>query len=215
MLPKGFKFSEESKLKMSISHKGHVHTEEQKLKISNSSKGKHLSKESKLKISAAKKGKPSNRKGVILSEETRRKMSNAQKGRISNRKGIPHTEEHKLRIGLGNKGKHHSEETKKKFSLIHGGTGIPYENTEYGAEFDNQLKEQVRFRDKYTCQICGCSQLENGRQLDVHHKDYDKLNNTLNNLISLCHSCHSKTNSNREYWEIYFKIKLTNFNRAL
>ena len=72
---------------------------------------------------------------------------------------------------------------------------------EYGSEFDNNLKEQVRFRDKYKCQLCGCTQLENGRQLDCHHKDYDKKNNDINNLISLCKSCHLKTNHNRNYWE--------------
>lgn len=35
---------------------------------------------------------------------------------------------------------------------------------------------------------------------DVHHIDYDKKNNNPENLITLCHSCHAKTNSNREYW---------------
>ena len=104
--------------------------------------------------------------------------------------------------------KNHSKDTKKKFSLLHGGTGIPYEYTEYGSEFDSSLKEQVRFRDKYTCQFCGCSQIENGRQLDCHHKDYDKHNNSVNNLISLCYRCHLKTNYNRDYWKIYFKDKL-------
>ncbi len=81
--------------------------------------------------------------------------------------------------------------------------GISFE--EYGAEFDNALKEQVRFRDNYKCQECGCSQLENGRQLDCHHIDYDKLNNILKNLIALCRKCHTKTNYNREYWIQYFK----------
>ncbi len=81
--------------------------------------------------------------------------------------------------------------------------GISFE--EYGAEFDNVLKEQVRFRDHYKCQICGCSQLENGRQLDCHHIDYDKLNNVLRNLIALCKKCHTKTNYNREYWKKHFK----------
>ncbi len=95
---------------------------------------------------------------------------------------------------------------RKKISLSHGGTGIPYENTEYGAEFDNALKEQVRFRDHYKCQICGCSQLENGRQLDVHHIDYDKENNKLNNLIGLCRPCHCKTKFNRDYWTKSFQI---------
>lgn len=97
-----------------------------------------------------------------------------------------------------------SEETRSKVSLSSGGTGTPYENTEYGAEFDNALKEQVRFRDGYKCKICGCSQLENGRQLDVHHLDYDKLNSVLNNLVALCKRCHMKTNYNREYWIQYF-----------
>ena len=76
---------------------------------------------------------------------------------------------------------------------------------EYGAEFDNALKEQVRFRDNYKCQICGCSQLENGRKLDVHHIDYNKKYNKLNNLIALCMKCHMKTNHNREYWTKYFQ----------
>ena len=75
---------------------------------------------------------------------------------------------------------------------------------EYGKEFDGSLKEQVRFRDKYKCQLCGCSQLENGRQLDCHHKDYNKRNNNINNLISLCVSCHLKTNGNRNYWIEFF-----------
>ncbi len=101
-----------------------------------------------------------------------------------------------------------SKNTKRQLSLSHGGTGIPYEKTEYGANFDNALKEQVRFRDKYKCQICGCPQLENGRQLDIHHKDYNKKNSDINNLIALCMSCHRKTNYNRKFWEDYFlKLK--------
>ena len=77
---------------------------------------------------------------------------------------------------------------------------------EYGLEFDSSLKEQVRFRDKYTCRMCGCSQLENGKQLDVHHIDYNKKNNVLDNLIALCHSCHSKTNINREHWMKFYEV---------
>lgn len=96
--------------------------------------------------------------------------------------------------------KSHSEETKKRISLAKGGTGIPYEKTEWGAEFDDNLKEQVRFRDSYKCRLCGCSQIENGRQLSVHHIDYNKMNCDVNNLISLCISCHMKTNNNRKYW---------------
>ena len=106
-------------------------------------------------------------------------------------------------------GKKQSLKSRKLMSLKAGGTGIPYENNEYGSDFDSSLKEQIRFRDKYTCRICGCSQLENGKQLDCHHIDYDKKNNDMSNLITLCHSCHTKTNWQRKIWKEYFNnVKL-------
>jgi len=80
--------------------------------------------------------------------------------------------------------------------------------SEYGTEFDSALKEQVRMRDVYKCRECGCPQIENGRHLDVHHIDYNKKNNNINNLITLCKSCHPKTNFNRKYWKQILKNKL-------
>lgn len=79
----------------------------------------------------------------------------------------------------------------------------------YTSEFDERLKDEIRKRDNYQCQIdnCGIYQYElNGfhRKLDVHHIDYDKYNLDVINLISLCKSCHGKTNTNREYWTNYF-----------
>ena len=74
----------------------------------------------------------------------------------------------------------------------------------YPRQFDSNLKESIRLRDNYKCRNCGCSQLENGSMLDVHHIDYDKNNCLYNNLLSLCDSCHPKTNGNREYWKKYF-----------
>jgi hypothetical protein len=35
-------------------------------------------------------------------------------------------------------------------------------------------------------------------------RDYDKKNCDPKNLITLCNSCHSKTNFNRKKWIIYF-----------
>jgi hypothetical protein len=66
------------------------------------------------------------------------------------------------------------------------------------------FKEQIRFRDNYKCQICGCHEVENCRRLDIHHINYDKENIEPNNLISLCRKCHAKTNFNREHWKSYF-----------
>lgn len=66
------------------------------------------------------------------------------------------------------------------------------------------FKEQIRYRDGYKCQGCGIPEVECKNKLHVHHIDYDKQNLDINNLISLCASCHMKTNYNREYWEENF-----------
>ncbi|GAG97080.1 unnamed protein product, partial [marine sediment metagenome] len=57
-----------------------------------------------------------------------------------------------------------------------------------------ELKGQIRRRDNYTCQQCGYTEKKLGYKLSVHHIDYDKKNNNINNLISLCRVCHSQTN---------------------
>ena len=78
---------------------------------------------------------------------------------------------------------------------------------EYPLTFNDELKSEVRDRDEHTCQNpdCGCTEQENGQALEVHHIDYDKNNNIIENLISLCKSCHMKTNAHREYWKKLFK----------
>lgn len=82
----------------------------------------------------------------------------------------------------------------------------------YPPEFNVPLKEQIRIRDNYTCQLCG--KQENGIKLSIHHIDYNKNNLDPNNLICLCSArkgkqfhdtcCHTKTNNNRPYWTEYF-----------
>jgi hypothetical protein len=172
------------------------------------------SKEIRLKMSLASLGKPKSKEhaknisishiGVKLSEHHIKNMSLALKGRLSPMKNKHHTKETKDKISKSEKGKIIPPEVRKQMSLTRGGTGIPYELSEYGPEFDNSLKEQVRFREGYKCKICGCSQLENGSQLDCHHIDYNKKNNNTNNLVALCDTCHLKTNHNRKYWINYF-----------
>ena len=60
---------------------------------------------------------------------------------------------------------------------------------------------KARQRDGFACQVCARNEEELGRQLDVHHmipyKNF-KSNieaNRLENLISLCASCHAKMES--------------------
>ena len=75
--------------------------------------------------------------------------------------------------------------------------GKNYTNTEYEG-FTEKVKEFVRDRQNRLCAFCGNS--EGLRRLQVHHIDYNKKHSHPSNLIALCHSCHMKTNFNRDYW---------------
>ena len=154
-------------------------------------------------------------------EETKRKMSETRK-RLGilppSHKGKKRTSETKRKISealKGNKnglGKECSPETRKKISEAQSGYkshcwkgGISYQP--YPDDWNETLKNSIRQRDGYACQECGIHQDELGgifKKLDVHHIDYDKDNLDPENLITLCKSCHSKTNANREYWKTYF-----------
>ena len=74
----------------------------------------------------------------------------------------------------------------------------------YPFGFTKELKEEIRKRDNYKCQYCGCSQLENITALCIHHIDYNKDNISEVNLISLCVHCNIKANFNRDFWERFF-----------
>lgn len=74
----------------------------------------------------------------------------------------------------------------------------------YPSEFNDELKMAIRERDNYTCAICRLS----GKQ--VHHIDYDKMNNNSSNLITLCASCHGATGYNRPYWQENLSTLLKN-----
>jgi len=71
----------------------------------------------------------------------------------------------------------------------------------YSYEFLSKLRELIRERDGYKCKLCGMPEAEDIRRLDVHHIDYNKRNDDPNNLISLCRSCHAKTQTRRDYWK--------------
>ena len=64
----------------------------------------------------------------------------------------------------------------------------------YPKRWTPELKEKIRQRDNETCTIC------ERPGIDVHHIDYNKKNVNDNNLVTLCRSCHSKTNYQRPYW---------------
>lgn len=142
-------------------------------------------------------------------------------GRTLFKKGVLHTEEWKKKRrenSIGDKnhfyGKHHDKKAIEKMSLARKGKmcgenhpgwlgGKSFEP--YGLEFNDDLKEVIRNRDRRKCSICGKTELEEGKRLQVHHIDYDKKNNNPDNLITLCSSCHCKTNFKRDNWLNYFK----------
>ncbi len=70
---------------------------------------------------------------------------------------------------------------------------------DYGPGWD-KIRERVRARDKFTCQVCGA--VESSRQHDVHHKvpfrafTSREEANRLENLATLCPSCHHKVEQN-------------------
>jgi len=71
----------------------------------------------------------------------------------------------------------------------------------YPVDWNLDLKNIIRKRDKNRCQLCNKKQVN----LCVHHIDYNKLNCDLNNLISLCRVCHGRTTAHRKNWQIIFR----------
>ena len=188
--------------------KGKPKSEEHRQKISKGNKGKNKSEEHKQKLKenhADYKGVNNPMYGKKQTEETRQKIRETHLKNGKNK-------------GVNNPmyGKHHTEETKGKIRMGREGRyigifasnwngGISFEK--YGIDFTEELKQQILERDNYTCQNPNC-EIENPKGLDCHHIDYNKKNNSLENLTTLCKSCHMKTNgkNNRVYWTEFYQI---------
>lgn len=68
---------------------------------------------------------------------------------------------------------------------------------------DKEYKNYIRARDDHRCCNPNCSS-KNPNDLTIHHIDYNKKNCGPNNLITLCRSCNSKANFNRDYHEEFY-----------
>lgn len=65
---------------------------------------------------------------------------------------------------------------------------------------DKEFKNDIKERDNHKCQNPCCSgDFEN--DIVVHHINYNKKNCHPNNLITLCRSCNSRANVNRDFWK--------------
>ena len=79
---------------------------------------------------------------------------------------------------------------------------------------DENIRKAVILRDGCKCMECGKSNCK----LEVHHIKPRKLNgsNTLSNLITLCETCHQKTEGKEEqYMKHYFDILKSSDNKNL
>ena len=73
----------------------------------------------------------------------------------------------------------------------------------YCCEFTTPLKEFIKHRDGYRCLNPECCKTKS--LLHVHHIDYNKKNCEHTNLITVCISCNSKANTDREWHESWYK----------
>ena len=193
--------SEETKNKIRLSHIGKSRPKEVLEKLRLSHIGKPLSEEwkEKLRLAGLKRHN---------SEETRKKIRMRMLGDKNPMFGKhwSHSEESKNKIRLskiGNKNPMFGKSGELSPTWNGGSSFLPYT-----PEFNDKLKFHIRLRDNFTCQECGMPEKQLGYFLDVHHMNYNKNNNNVNNLICLCKSCHAQTRFSREEWTEYFQDKL-------
>lgn len=149
-----------------------------------------------------------------MTEETKEKISATKKGCKATpasfgkgcvpwnkgRKGIPWTETRRLaqaKVVKVDKAK------RKLWKCTVGGKEYPLGWVE--------TRKEIYERDNWTCQECGkkCHGNNNHDKIQCHHIDYNKNNCSPENLITLCVSCHCKTNFKKKDWVNYFTQKIS------
>lgn len=169
--------------------------QETKDKIHNSKLGHTVSKEAREKISKAFKGKNYEE---IMGEETANRRKKEMK---------------EMFTGEGNPfyNKKHNEETRKIMSEKKQLENHPkWKGVGYMCYYEKIWRKQVRKRDNYVCMVCGLHQEKSKVVLPVHHINYDKTLNVMENGISLCCECHGRIHNtfNRPHWLNFFQSLL-------
>jgi len=174
-------------------------------------KNKHISEEHKLKIKINHKrlsGKENGMFGKKHSLEAIEKIRETSNGKTNGMYGKKHSNETCMKISRSCKEVLNTPEVKKK--LIKCNTGENNPNWKGGIAYepycdawgDPQYKESIKERDGHICLNPMCS---SGKILSIHHIDYNKKNCHPSNLITICISCNSKANFNREWYEEWYK----------
>lgn len=177
------------------------------------------------------------KKGRIVPEEIRMKLSASARNRISNGfrlpsqagaapwnkgvsgvvcgKGRKFSDEHKKRISDGlkrnppNKGWTY-ERWMNAFPKILASAlrdAMNDNHSPYNNHSWKKLRRKVYERDGFICQKClrACNV---DSRISCHHIDFDRSNNSMDNLITLCGSCHGKTTQKPEEWVQYYQDKM-------
>ena len=173
--------------------------------------GKHQTEEARQKISKSNIGKKAWNKGLVGFNAGDTNPMYGKKGEKSPMFG-------KYGQGNPNFGSKRTEITRQKMKENHAdqkGENNPNWNNgssfePYGLGFNKELKQSILERDNYTCQYPNCTEVHD--RLHVHHIDFNKKNNSPENLITLGHSCHMKTNgkNNREHWTEFYQSIMMN-----
>jgi 5-methylcytosine-specific restriction endonuclease McrA len=120
-------------------------------------------------------------KGKVVSQESRAKLSKSKTG-------VPLSDEHRHAISAGSKPENN------RFWID--GRSKEKSGKDYNYEFTSCLKTTVKKRDGSVC--TSCKHDGSIYALHVHHVDFDKTNNTLDNLITLCNKCHSRLHRSKD-----------------
>ena len=163
-------------------------------------KGRNLSAETKQKISLAHTGKE-------ISEEHKRKISNSTKGK---KKPFGFG----AKISKARKGVKFSKEWCRKMSENHADfSGSNHPNWKggisklpYCPNWTKEYKDDIKERDCYKCLNPYC--YHTNTTLAVHHIDYTKTLCGPDNLITLCGSCNSRANTDREWHTQWYRTIL-------
>jgi len=135
-------------------------------------------------------GKPSWAKGKRFSNEHRQKMSESAKKNPTKKWSYERWMAELPKIIC----------TAIKYSLNK--TSQPYNNHSW-----KKLRRRVYQRDQFICQEC-LVRCVGAVRISCHHIDFDKNNNEISNLITLCCSCHGKTTQKPDEWIEYYQDKM-------
>ncbi len=188
-----YKRTDEHRRNMGLSRKGKKLSEEWRKKVSEGIKKAYA----EGRIERFWKGTKGPMYGKKFSKESRLKMSLAKLGKPSHKKDFTVSNETRKKI------------SKSLFGRFRGKDNPNWKGGEdkrdYSVDWTETLRRSIRERDRYICFLCNAAQGDLTH--DVHHIDYNKKNCSPENLITLCHYCHPKTNHNRDYWFKFFQEK--------